>query len=112
MGGMGKRTRLPVDGVRCCAPKTTGKPVCPCHPAQARRLHYENLGGVSMLFKTIHIKRYERGLWFRHGDFVDVLAPGTYRIPFWNFTRDANTVVDATRTRFEHAQLDVLLTNG
>src|SRR4051812_45958823 len=65
-----------------------------------------------MLFKTIHIKRYERGLWFRHGDFVDVLAPGTYRIPFWNLKRDAITIVDATKTKFEHAQLDVLLTNG
>src|SRR4029450_3873834 len=36
----------------------------------------------------------------------------TYRIPFWNVKRDVVTVVDTTRTRFEHAQLDVLLTHG
>jgi regulator of protease activity HflC (stomatin/prohibitin superfamily) len=64
------------------------------------------------MYKTIHIKKHERGLWFRRGDFADVLHPGTYRIPFWNVKRDEVTVVDTTRTRFEHAQLDVLLTHG
>ncbi len=64
------------------------------------------------MYKTIHIKRHERGLWFRHGDFVDVLNPGTYRIPFWNLSRDAIQIRDTTVTRFEHTLLDVLLTHG
>src|SRR5438874_13683620 len=50
----------------------------------------------TVMFKTIHIKRHERGLWFRRGDFVDVLNPGTYRIPFWNFGRDHVQIVNTT----------------
>ena len=34
------------------------------------------------MYKTIHIKKHERGLWFRRGDLIDLLHPGTYRIPF------------------------------
>jgi regulator of protease activity HflC (stomatin/prohibitin superfamily) len=64
------------------------------------------------MFKTIHIKKHERGLRFRHGDFADVLAPGAYRVPFWNLARDRVEIFDTTRTKFEHPQLDVLLTHG
>ena len=64
------------------------------------------------MYKTIHIKKHERGLWFRRGDLVDVLHPGTYRIPFWNLRRDVVTIYDTTDTRLTHAKLDVLLTSG
>jgi regulator of protease activity HflC (stomatin/prohibitin superfamily) len=64
------------------------------------------------MYKTIHIKKHERGLWFRRGDFIDVLQPGTYRIPFWNLRRDLVITYDTTDTRFTHAKLDVLLTHG
>ncbi len=64
------------------------------------------------MYKTIHIKKHERGLWFRRGDLIDLLQPGAYRIPFWNLARDTVSVHDTTRTRFEHPALDVLLTSG
>ncbi|HEY7116846.1 MAG TPA: slipin family protein [Tepidisphaeraceae bacterium] len=64
------------------------------------------------MYKTIYIKKHERGLWFRRGDFVDVLMPGTYRVAFWNVRRDQVSVVETTRSKFEHGQLDVLLTHG
>src|SRR5688572_1156175 len=65
-----------------------------------------------MLFKTIHIKKHERGLWFRRGDFIDVLGPGAHRVAVWNLRKDRIEVVDTTQTRFTHAMLDVLLTHG
>jgi regulator of protease activity HflC (stomatin/prohibitin superfamily) len=64
------------------------------------------------VYKTVHIKKHERGLYLRRGDLLDVLHPGTYRLPFWNLRRDRVETVDATCTKFEHAQLDVLLTHG
>ncbi len=64
------------------------------------------------MFKTIHIKRHERGLWLRHGDFAGLLNPGTYRIPFWNLNRDTIQVVSTLNTRFDHTMLDVLLAQG
>jgi hypothetical protein len=64
---------------------------------------------MSTLFKTIHIKSHERGLWFRHGDFQKLVDQGTYRIPFWAAARDSVEVVSTLVTRFEHKLLDVLL---
>src|SRR5690242_6452751 len=64
------------------------------------------------MFKTIHIKKHERGLWFRRGDFVGVLYPGPHRIPFWKLAHEKIQVVNTTVTRFEHGLLDALLTNG
>jgi len=64
------------------------------------------------MFETTHIKRHERGLLFRNGDFVEVLNPGSYRTWFWNLGRDHIEVVNTTKTRFEHAMLDVLILNG
>ena len=62
------------------------------------------------LFKTIHIKSHERGLQFRHGDFLKLVDQGTYRIPFWAAAaRDSIEVVSTLATRFEHKLLDVLL---
>ena len=61
------------------------------------------------MYKKIHIKRYERGLLFRRGDFVRPLGPGTYRIWIWNALRDRIQVVSTLNTKFEHALLDVLV---
>jgi len=61
------------------------------------------------MFTKIHIRKHELGLLFRRGDFVRLLAPGTYRIPVWNAFRDRIEVIDTLKTRFEHALLDVLL---
>ena len=61
------------------------------------------------LLKTVRIKRHERGLWFRHGEFVGMVGPGEVRIPFWNTGRDAVEVVSTLCTRFEHKLLDVML---
>src|SRR5262245_16798448 len=60
------------------------------------------------MFTTIHIKKHERGLRFRHGDFDRVLFPGTHRRWFWDAATRIETV-DLLKTRFEHPLLDVLI---
>ena len=59
----------------------------------------------------IRIRKHERGLWFRHGDFVRIVPPGEYRIwsRLWSSTRDTLLVADTLQTRFEHKLLDVIL---
>ncbi|HEX8914268.1 MAG TPA: slipin family protein [Humisphaera sp.] len=64
---------------------------------------------MTTLFDTIRIKQHERGLWFRHGEFQALLAPGAYRVWFWDRGRDRVEVVSTLATRLEHPQLDVLL---
>jgi regulator of protease activity HflC (stomatin/prohibitin superfamily) len=64
---------------------------------------------MTFLFNTIRVKQHERGLWFRHGEFRGLLAPGEYRVWAWNRGRDRVEVVSTLTTRFEHALLDVLL---
>src|SRR6266851_668866 len=63
------------------------------------------------MFKTIHIKKHERGLWFRRGDFERLLYPGTYRfweLP-WNFGSTKIETIDLLKARFEHPMLDLLI---
>jgi regulator of protease activity HflC (stomatin/prohibitin superfamily) len=63
------------------------------------------------MYTTVHIKKHERGFWFRRGDFQQVLFPGTYRLwdlP-WNFGSTKIEAVDLLKTRFEHPLLDVLI---
>jgi regulator of protease activity HflC (stomatin/prohibitin superfamily) len=67
---------------------------------------------IVIMYTKTHIRKHERGLLFRHGDFVRLLAPGTYRIPVWNALSDCIEVVDTLKTRFEHALLDVLLNSA
>ena len=65
-----------------------------------------------MFFKT-HITQHQRGLWFRKGDFLRVLGPGTHynwRV-LWNPFGHRVEVIDTLKPRFEHPLLDVLLTN-
>ena len=61
------------------------------------------------LFHTVRIKQHERGLWFRHGEFQQLLGPGAYRVWFWDRRRDRIDVVSTLATRFEHPLIDVLL---
>src|SRR5688572_15941445 len=66
-------------------------------------------GGRTMFFK-IHIRRHERGLWFRKGDFHKLLGPGTHYNwgVLWSASRDNVQVVDTLKTRFSHEQLEIL----
>jgi len=60
------------------------------------------------MFTNVHIKKHERGLVFRDGDFLQLLQPGDYRI--WNLTgRNSVQVVNTLETQFRHALLDVLI---
>ena len=61
------------------------------------------------MFIKVHIKRYERGLLLRRGDFIRPLDAGTYRIWFWNWVRDRIEVASTLKTRFEHPLLDVIV---
>src|SRR5687767_2060116 len=59
----------------------------------------------------VRIKRHERGLWFRHGDFRQLLRPGAHRFwsRLWSPTKDRVEFADTMKTKFEHPMLDVLL---
>jgi regulator of protease activity HflC (stomatin/prohibitin superfamily) len=63
------------------------------------------------MLTKIRIKKHERGLWFRHGDFRHILAPGAHRFwsRLWNPAKDRVEVADTLKTKFEHPMLDVLL---
>ena len=61
-----------------------------------------------MYIKT-RIRKHERGLWFRHGEFAGLLKPGVRRTWLWNWARDRIEVADTLKTRFEHKDLDLLL---
>jgi regulator of protease activity HflC (stomatin/prohibitin superfamily) len=57
--------------------------------------------------KTVRIKRHERGLWFKHGDFAGLLAPGKHR--FWRPWKHRVEVVSTLTDSFENPLLDVLV---
>lgn len=63
------------------------------------------------MFGRVRIRKHERGLWFRDGDFHRLLMPGKYRLwrHLWFGTRDRVEVISTLTTRFEHALLDVLV---
>lgn len=61
------------------------------------------------LFNIIRIKSHERGLWFRYGEFQGVLAPGAYRVPFWDRGRDTIEIVNTLDTLLRHPMLDAML---
>jgi len=59
---------------------------------------------------SVRIRKHERGLWFRHGDFKQLLAPG--RNWLWSRLWTAGNrveLVDTLNTRFEHPLLPMLL---
>src|SRR3954469_4209178 len=59
-----------------------------------------------LMFRLFHIREHQRGLWFRRGDFQDVLMPGSTWLLHPN---DTVEIVDTLVTRFEHKLLDVLV---
>jgi len=60
---------------------------------------------------TIRIRKHERGLRFRRGDFAGVLQPGTYRL--WRRllgpARDRVQIVSLLDTKLEHELLEVIV---
>ena len=64
-----------------------------------------------MALFAVRVRKFERGLLFREGDFVRMLAPGKYRL--WRRvilpSREAVQIVSTLKTRFEHPLLDALI---
>src|SRR4051794_10018098 len=57
------------------------------------------------MIRFVYIRQHERGLWFRRGDFIELLGPGGT----WLFRpRDRVEIVDTLKARFEHPLLDVI----
>jgi len=56
------------------------------------------------MFNKIHIRKHERGLHFRKGDFVRLLTPGSHRV--W---RGRVEILDTLKVRFEHPLLEQLV---
>jgi len=60
-----------------------------------------------MFISKFIVRKHERGLLFKDGDFLRFLAPGTYR--FWNTPRRYTVEInDVTLARFEHRLADFL----
>jgi hypothetical protein len=61
----------------------------------------------------VRIRKHERGLRFRYGEFQSILQPRLqgYRLwsRLWSATRDAVEVVNTQHTQFTHPQLELLL---
>ena len=61
-----------------------------------------------MFMSKFIVRKHERGLLFKDGDFLRFLAPGTYR--FWNTPRRYTVEInDVTFARFEHRLSDFLM---
>lgn len=58
------------------------------------------------MVSTVYIRQHERGLLFKHGDFVRLLEPGRHRLWSWSARVE---VLDTLKTRLEHPLLDVLV---
>lgn len=63
------------------------------------------------MFGLVRIRKHERGLWFRNGDFHRLLLPGKYRLwsRLWSRKRDAVVKMSTLDTRFAHPLSDVLV---
>ncbi len=63
------------------------------------------------MLTKIRIRKHERGLAFRHGDFRALLAPGEYRLwsRLWSQRRDTVQIVSTLETKFEHPLLDMIV---
>ncbi|GJM25372.1 MAG: hypothetical protein DHS20C16_17870 [Phycisphaerae bacterium] len=66
------------------------------------------------MFGVTRIKSYEKGLLYRHGDFVRLLGPGKYRLwsRLWSARRERIETVSTLDTKFEHDLLDLLVKNS
>jgi regulator of protease activity HflC (stomatin/prohibitin superfamily) len=61
------------------------------------------------MFRLVHVREHERGLWFRRGDFQDLILPGSTWLLSWN---DKIQIVDTLNPRFEHPLLEMLITKS
>jgi hypothetical protein len=63
------------------------------------------------MFKEVTIERHERGLRYRDGHFIAPLPPGRHTVfsPKWDEHHERIEVIDTTKVRFTHPQLDELL---
>jgi regulator of protease activity HflC (stomatin/prohibitin superfamily) len=63
------------------------------------------------MFTIVHVRKHQRALWFRHGDFHRLLHPGDHFVwtGLFNGDRDKFELADTLKTRFEHPMLDVLV---
>ncbi len=61
------------------------------------------------MFSKVRIRKHEVGLWFRHGDFKQLLTSGAYRLPRIWLGHDRVEIVDRTSSKFEHKMLDTLV---
>src|SRR3954471_19352908 len=71
------------------------------------RLMTSNKKGGPKMFRLVHVREHERGLWFRRGDFKDLILPGSTWLLNW---QDRIDVVDVIKTpRFDHPLIDLLV---
>lgn len=63
------------------------------------------------MFKKVLIRKHERGLRFRQGDFIAPLGPGRHTLfnPPWDSAHETIEVIDTLKTRFEHPLLEMLV---
>ncbi len=65
------------------------------------------------MFFKVRIRKWEVGLWFRHGDFKRPLTPGVHWL-LWpvNFWRNRIERINVFSTKFKHVMLDLMLENA
>lgn len=61
------------------------------------------------MMQYVRIRKHEVGLWFRHGDFKQVLDPGAYRLFGRMIGRDEVEIFDTHQTQFDHDLIETLL---
>lgn len=62
------------------------------------------------MLKLFQVREHERGLWFRRGNFIDLILPGSTWLLNW---QDNIVVIDTQKSpKFEHPLLGALLENA
>ncbi len=64
------------------------------------------------MFTKLRIRKHEAGLWFRHGDFKQLLSPGSYWLLGRFIFKDRVEMIDRLAGKFEHKLLDLLVTDA
>ena len=69
---------------------------------------FNEKGGRKMFFSTFIVRKHERGLLYKNGDFIRFLLPGTYR--YFNLLRRYTVErFDASTPAFDHRLIDYLV---
>jgi regulator of protease activity HflC (stomatin/prohibitin superfamily) len=63
------------------------------------------------MLTKVRVRKHERGLWFRHGDFAGLLLPGERRFwsRLWSPTRDTVEVFNTLETLVRHPLIETLV---